>query len=355
MKKLLPILFVLIITSCSKEIPSDQLVERDGVYYEVNSQTGFTGTSISYYGNGQLEEKITYKNGKRHGNQEMYFKNGRLNIKSTYKKNQIHGNYEQYYENGQLEIKGTSNEGRVDQKYESFHSNGQLMSSGMYNNGKQEGLHQGFHSKGQKWYLKNYKDGIVVDGVYEFFYENGKVDERVSIRDGKKNGSYEKFYQFGGELEKIQNYKNGLLDGVEEIYFKSGKVSERISYRDGKKNGPYKEFSHKGCLSSEDTYKNDEKILEEIYYSWNGDCSKTSKSKTQYFKNSLQHGISILFSDKGKPHMYRCYKEGKEIKNSYQSRPGGLGTSEDQRKMWDRRMERILDSILDSSYCNKFL
>ena len=63
MKKLLPILFVLIITSCSKEVPSDRLVERDGIYYEVNSQTGFTGTSISYYENGQLKEKITYTNG----------------------------------------------------------------------------------------------------------------------------------------------------------------------------------------------------------------------------------------------------------------------------------------------------
>ena len=91
MKKLLPILFVLIITSCSKEVPSDQLVERDGVYYEVNSQTGFTGTSISYYENGQLWEKITYTNGEVDGSIESYYENGQLHLKGTYKNGGLDG------------------------------------------------------------------------------------------------------------------------------------------------------------------------------------------------------------------------------------------------------------------------
>ena len=49
MKKLLPIIFILIFSSCSKEVSSDKLVERQGVIYEVNSQTPFSGISVEYY------------------------------------------------------------------------------------------------------------------------------------------------------------------------------------------------------------------------------------------------------------------------------------------------------------------
>ena len=64
MKKLLPILFVLIITSCSKEIPSDQLVKRSDLYYEVNSKKPFTGKMVSYYENGQLKYEGSLSDGK---------------------------------------------------------------------------------------------------------------------------------------------------------------------------------------------------------------------------------------------------------------------------------------------------
>ena len=57
MRKLLPILCLLIIASCSKEINKDQLVERQGIYYEINSQTPFSGRVVAYHDNGQLNFK----------------------------------------------------------------------------------------------------------------------------------------------------------------------------------------------------------------------------------------------------------------------------------------------------------
>ena len=103
MKKLLPVLFVLIITSCSKEIPFDQLVERDGIFYEVNSQTPFSGTSVNYYRNGQLGMRENYKDGKRDGLFESYFDNGQLNYGKNYKDGQRDGLTEWYYQNGELQ------------------------------------------------------------------------------------------------------------------------------------------------------------------------------------------------------------------------------------------------------------
>ena len=48
MKKLLTILCLLILTSCSKEIPSHRLVENGGLFYEIDSNEPFSGSSVQY-------------------------------------------------------------------------------------------------------------------------------------------------------------------------------------------------------------------------------------------------------------------------------------------------------------------
>ena len=54
MNQILIILSFVVLTSCAaNEIPSNGLVERQGLTYEVNSQTPFTGTSVSHLDNGQ--------------------------------------------------------------------------------------------------------------------------------------------------------------------------------------------------------------------------------------------------------------------------------------------------------------
>ena len=94
------------IGGCSKEVPRDQLVERQGIYYEVNSQTPFSGRVVSYHENGQLKAKVNYnKDGEQHGPSEYYHENGQLFSRSNWKNNYIHGLNEYYYENGELESK----------------------------------------------------------------------------------------------------------------------------------------------------------------------------------------------------------------------------------------------------------
>ena len=67
-----------------KEVPSYKLVERRGIIYEVNSQTPFTGSSVSYHENGQPEEKTYYKNGKQDGLKEIFNTKGQQNRFSPY-------------------------------------------------------------------------------------------------------------------------------------------------------------------------------------------------------------------------------------------------------------------------------
>ena len=78
MKKILPLLFLLIITSCSKpEIPSHRLIENGGLFYELDSNEPFSGSSVkhidtklfskTYLENGIIVKKETfYPDGKPH-------------------------------------------------------------------------------------------------------------------------------------------------------------------------------------------------------------------------------------------------------------------------------------------------
>ena len=111
--KILVILSLIVLVSCSPaEVPSEKLVERGGITYLINSQTPFSGRSVSYHENGQLKEKGNFKDGRKEGLWENYYENGQLTIKGNYKDEKEDGLWEQYHENGQLASKGNLRDGK---------------------------------------------------------------------------------------------------------------------------------------------------------------------------------------------------------------------------------------------------
>ena len=104
--------------SFSQEVPSKNLVERQGIKYEVNSQTPFTGSYVSYHENGQLKSKTTFKDGKQDGLEESYHENGQLESKVNYKDGKQEGIFEFYFEDGQLLYKNCYKNGeKTDMSY----------------------------------------------------------------------------------------------------------------------------------------------------------------------------------------------------------------------------------------------
>ena len=100
------IICLLLLTACTlTDVPVTELVDRQGLKYRVNSETPFTGSSVDYYDNGQVEFKINYKDGKQDGLLESYYKNGQLESKVSYKDGRQDGLSESYDEHGQLEEK----------------------------------------------------------------------------------------------------------------------------------------------------------------------------------------------------------------------------------------------------------
>lgn len=336
MNKLLPMLTILIIVSCSKEITEDKLVYRSDLVYEINKDKPFDGVSKEFFYNGQLKIQVSYKKGKRHGDYKEYHSNGQLKESGLYKENKRVGLNEVYYEDGQIQIKKTFNQdGFYNGLVESFFSNGQLEFSGEYVEGIPKGTHTFFYSNGQMNGFREFKDGKVLDGKYEWFYENGS-------------------------LKGIERYKNGMLDGLVEYFDLKGKTEERINYQNGKKNGLHEVYYFKNldCLGSVKTYINDNLVTHEDYQVVNNDqCSESpTLSSKKHFKNSKEHGVNIIFSGI-KPfdiHIVSCYKDGYRLEKGTESSPDGLSDTERNREIWRSFMKKNRKSILNNTYCDQY-
>ena len=103
MKRLLTILCLVLLSvhSYSQEIlideefsrksglPRNQLVERQGIKYEINSTTPFTGSSVVYHDNGQLLSRGNFIDGKLNGLGEIFDENGNLTKTETYRDGEL--------------------------------------------------------------------------------------------------------------------------------------------------------------------------------------------------------------------------------------------------------------------------
>lgn len=210
MKKLLSILFVLIITSCSKEVPSDQLVERGDVVYEVNSKTPFTGSSVTFFYNGQLKEKINYKSGKEDGLKEEYYENGQTKEKQNYKNGKEDGPWIWFWENGSIFQKGFFIEGKKHGVFETYYDDGEQSNIETYKNGVRDGPFTNtyqrlfFDYQFLEYSVINYKDGEL-HGLVESCHDVlcGEIKNRVHLKEGKLHGTFESFDEDGQLVEKV--------------------------------------------------------------------------------------------------------------------------------------------------------
>ena len=103
------LLFLLI--GCSKEsVELSKLQERGGLYYKINSEEPYSGTSFELYDNGQKKSEGTYKDGKEDGLWTGWYDNGQNEIEGTFKDGKPDGLSTLWYENGQKKQEGTENE-----------------------------------------------------------------------------------------------------------------------------------------------------------------------------------------------------------------------------------------------------
>ena len=153
---------------------SDQLIEINGITYEIGLKTPFTGIEIDYYSFlnlnilkkinflTKLEKRVSYVDGKREGPFKTYFKNGQLKSKGNWN-GDGYMTFEHYFENGQLESKGAFRDQSRDGKTEFYNENGQLKSIDNHKNGKLDGPYETYFDNGQLKSIETYKSGILIN------------------------------------------------------------------------------------------------------------------------------------------------------------------------------------------------
>ena len=119
------------------------------------------GVVETHYGNGQLIESATYKDGKLEGLRENWYENGKLNSRVTYKDGKLNGLYETWYDNGQQLLRANYKDDKLNGLREEWHRNGNIKLIANYNGGKRDGVFETWHRNGQLWISAIYKDGVV--------------------------------------------------------------------------------------------------------------------------------------------------------------------------------------------------
>ena len=146
MKVLFLIISIFFISSpsWSETVTIDDLKEKNGFYYKkfsifspLNFLFGFTGIVESYYENGNLRNKVNYKDGEPKGLIEWYYENGQLEKKGNYKEGlREDGLWEFYYKDGQLSYKYNYKDGKKDGVWVNFNQDGSLKKTETWKDGE---------------------------------------------------------------------------------------------------------------------------------------------------------------------------------------------------------------------------
>jgi antitoxin component YwqK of YwqJK toxin-antitoxin module len=106
MKRILApiVLLTFLFPSLAYGVTWDELVVRDGLYYEKFSDVPFTGKITG-------KTQGTFRNGKEHGPFITFWDNGQLWRKGNFKNGEQDGPWTHYFENGVLASKGTFKNG----------------------------------------------------------------------------------------------------------------------------------------------------------------------------------------------------------------------------------------------------
>ena len=157
MKTLITILFLSLLSSPSWSETMDDLVKRDGLYYEKFADVPFSGKVAGLY-------KGNFKSGKEDGAWFIFYNNGQLRIKSNYKNGKLDGAWVEFHDDGQLAFKGNYKNGKSEGACVAYYSNGQLRFKGNYKNGEPEGAWVGFEEDGRvkEFMTGNFKNGVKI-------------------------------------------------------------------------------------------------------------------------------------------------------------------------------------------------
>ena len=278
--------------------------EKGDTYYQFWDQDSLISEYADlHYSNGQLIEKISYKDGLKDGKFTGYYPSGKVEYIKRYEEDKPMGEWKfvkedgstkkieryemgkkneewiTYEENGDVYYQYWVQDSLISEYADLHYPNGQLIEKISYKEGKKNGKFTGYYESGQTKYIRTYKDdklegkyadytesgqillkqsyvNDLLDGASKEWYLNGKVKVKTSYTAGKLNGGFMSYDSLGRKETKGE-YEMGLKTGDWLTWYPSGKKKERLSYFSGKANGMYSLWDEEGRIIKEGEYSND--------------------------------------------------------------------------------------------------
>ena len=278
--------------------------EKGDTYYQFWDQDSLISEYADlHYSNGQLIEKISYKEGLKGGKFTGYYPSGKVEYIKRYEEDKPMGEWKfvkedgstkkieryemgkkneewiTYEENGDVYYQYWVQDSLISEYADLHYPNGQLIEKISYKEGKKNGKFTGYYESGQTKYIRTYKDdklegkyadytesgqillkqsyvNDLLDGASKEWYLNGKVKVKTSYTAGKLNGGFMSYDSLGRKETKGE-YEMGLKTGDWLTWYPSGKKKERLSYFSGKANGMYSLWDEEGRIIKEGEYSND--------------------------------------------------------------------------------------------------
>lgn len=145
----LVVLFTIQLTS------AQEVVKRNGLFVNVESNEPYSGIYISYHNNGEKESVYTLKKGREHGKAEFYYPSGEIMEQGSFKLGQKDGKWVRWSEAGNKLAEAFYLNGKKDGKWEIWDETGTKRYQMFYNEGAKVGEWVMWDEKGQ---IANKKD-----------------------------------------------------------------------------------------------------------------------------------------------------------------------------------------------------
>lgn len=204
-------------------ISLQSLNERRGVFYPINSETGFTGIAVDHYPTGQKKIQFSLDNGLINGPYKEWHKNGKNYIKCNYNKGTKDGEYVKWHESGELDEKCIYLNGKLNGPRESYY-NGEISSISYYLNGELHGETKKY-TRGLVRESKQYENGNLISTTK--LYPNEQI---ASITTYKHDSGAQKVF-FAPDGSPLQSSSESILTNKSVIFEIKGKNNFSIISR----------------------------------------------------------------------------------------------------------------------------
>lgn len=215
---------------------NDDMTIQSEIHY--NDKGQLDGQWRRWTWNGQLVERLNYKEGKLDGRQQTWTEQGAVAFDAYYKDGVLNGPYTEYY----AHYRDYRNASHVECNYE----NGQL--------------HGEFRRYGSDGFIEEKRqfDHDTLNG-FGVFYGRDKDDmpykqRECFFKNGKLDGPVKSYYE-NREIKSYRLYEDGKLNGTSQYFYDDGSLSEERTYKDGELNGLCKEYDRYGEVYRETYFK----------------------------------------------------------------------------------------------------